>query len=86
MNFQRNNDPKIIMRLGIGGKQLIEFFEKARIPFKEIIRIKKPGNTTAESFKVILDNESIQKFYKNTEIPLFLRSGVITLQFDLNPD
>ena len=73
------------MRLGICGKQLTEFLEKVRIPFKEIIPIKKPGKTTTESFRVILDNGKIQKIYKTSEIPLFLRSGVITLEFDLNP-
>ncbi len=86
MNFQRNKDPKIFLRIGIGGKQLTEFLEKARIPFREIIRIDNPGKTTTKSFKVILDNEKIQKLYKNTEIPLFLSSGVITLEFDLNPE
>ena len=86
MTFQRNEDPKIFLRLGIGGQQLTEFLEKARIPFREIIRIDNPVKTTTKSFKVILDNEKIQKLYKNTEIPLFLRSGVITLEFDLNPE
>ena len=86
MNFQRNKDPKIFIRIGIGGKQLTEILEKARIPFREIIRIDNPGKTTTKSFKVILDNEKIQKLYKNTEIPLFLSSGVITLEFDLNPE
>lgn len=65
---------------------MTEFLEKARIPFREIIRIDNPGKTTTKSFKVILDNEKIQKLYKNTEIPLFLSSGVITLEFDLNPE
>ena len=86
MNFQRNKDPKIFLRIGIGGHQLIEFLEKARIPFRDIIRIDNPGKTTTKSFKVILDNEKIQELYKNTEIPLFLSSGVITLEFDLNPE
>ncbi|HPQ28471.1 MAG TPA: hypothetical protein PLQ82_08315 [Desulfobacteraceae bacterium] len=86
MNFQRNNDPKIFLRVGIGGKQLTEFLEKAKIPFKEIRRIENQGKTTTESFKVILDNEKIQKFYKGSEIPLFLRSGEIILEFDLKPD
>ena len=86
MDFQRNKDPKIFMRLGIGGKQLTEFLEKVKIPFKEIIPIQKPGKTSTESFKVILDNEKILRLYKNSEIPLFLKSGEITIEFYLNQD
>lgn len=74
------------MRLGIGGKQLTEFLEKLKIPFKEIIPIRKPGKTTTESFKVLLDNDKILRLYENSEIPLFLKSGEITIEFYLNQE